>query len=108
MSTGMREAMTMTLEGALWGKTNLKEQSRKDGQRVLLESTTHVPSWFHWHSLLHHMIDVGACAWALLMHSVIKRRFKHLTGCDLTPTIRVRLVVLIMLHDLGKVQVGFQ
>jgi CRISPR-associated endonuclease/helicase Cas3 len=98
----------MRLEGALWGKTNLRELSRKADRRVLLEGASHLPEGFRWHSLLHHMIDVGACVEALLMTPVVMRRFKRLTGRDLNPALLARLVVLVMLHDFGKAQSDFQ
>jgi CRISPR-associated endonuclease/helicase Cas3 len=94
--------------GGVWGKTNLRELSRKSGTKVLLQTVGDLPKGLRWHSLLHHKIDVGACAEALLNNPVIKRLFRHMTGCDLTPVVAARLVVLIMLHDLGKVMADFQ
>jgi CRISPR-associated endonuclease/helicase Cas3 len=89
--------------GDVWGKTNLRR-----GSKVLLETVSHLPEEFRWHSLIHHMIDVGACAEALLGNRVIRRLFRHMTGCELTPVGTARVVVLIMLHDLGKVMADFQ
>ena len=94
--------------GDVWGKTNLRELSRKEGKEVRLETVSHQPKGFRWHSLIHHMIDVGACAEALLGNRVIRRLFQHMTGCELTPVIAARLVILVMLHDLGKVPADFQ
>lgn len=104
-NTGKFEMAQM---GEIWGKTNLKELSRKAGHKILLESTSHLPPGFRWHSLLHHMIDVGACAESLLKNPVIIRRFEHIAGCRLTPALMARLIVLVMLHDLGKAQADFQ
>ncbi len=96
------------MQGALWGKTNLRHLSNLSGRRVLLDSASHVPDGYRWHSLLHHMIDVGACAEALLTTPVICNRFEHITRCSLTSVIRARLVTLVMLHDFGKAQADFQ
>jgi CRISPR-associated endonuclease/helicase Cas3 len=92
----------------LWGKTNLTTLSKNSNQRVFLKDADDRPDGFRWHSLLHHMIDVGACAEALLATPVMAKRFKHLTGVDLTPAITARLTVLVMLHDFGKAQSVFQ
>jgi len=94
--------------GEVWGKTNLKALPKKEGERVLLKTVSDLPEGFRWHSLLHHMIDVGACAEALLSNPVIASRFRHMSGCNLTDIVTARLAVLIMLHDLGKVMADFQ
>ena len=61
------------------------------------------------HLLEHHLADVGACFEALLGQSVIRRRLAHTAGWDdVDPTTAARLCVFAALHDIGKVNVGFQ
>lgn len=59
-------------------------------------------------SLLGHSIDVAAVTAALLQMSTIRRRMGRLAKRELTPTDIDRLAVLAILHDMGKVNVGFQ
>ena len=55
------------------------------------------------------MADVGACLEALLAQPTICRRLARSGGLDdLAPSTIARLCVLAALHDVGKVNVGFQ
>ena len=61
------------------------------------------------HLLEHHMADVGACLEALLAQPTIRRRLASSGGRDeLDPATVARLSVFAALHDIGKVNVGFQ
>ena len=61
------------------------------------------------HLLEHHLADVGACLEALLAQPTIRRRLARSGGRDDldAPTI-ARLCVFAALHDIGKVNIGFQ
>lgn len=62
-----------------------------------------------WHSLVDHSADVAACFEAILSRSLTRRRLARLGGReDLTPVQVSRLSVLAALHDLGKLNHGFQ
>ena len=83
-------------------------------------STTPAYTRFHWaksdranperiHLLEHHLADVGACFEALLRQSTISQRLARAGELEeLHPTIAARLCVLVALHDIGKVNMGFQ
>ena len=61
------------------------------------------------HLLEHHLADVGACFEALLAQPTIRRRLARTVGHDdLDDTTVARLCVFAALHDIGKVNVGFQ
>ena len=61
------------------------------------------------HLLEHHLADVGAVFEALLRQPTIKRRLARCGGLeDLDDVTVARLSVLAALHDIGKVNVGFQ
>ena len=61
------------------------------------------------HLLEHHLADVGACFEALLGQLTIRRRLARSGGLDdLDETMAARLCLLAALHDIGKVNVGFQ
>ncbi len=76
--------------GRFWGKAD-----RQDRSRV--------------HLLEHHLADVGACFEVLLQQPLIRRRLAQTAGRqDLDATTRARLCVLAALHDIGKVNAGFQ
>ena len=73
-----------------WGKSD-----RQDPQRI--------------HLLEHHLADVAACFEALLQQPTIRKRLAHAGGLnDLDATTVARLCVFIALHDIGKVNIGFQ
>ena len=61
------------------------------------------------HLLEHHLADVGACFEALLKQPTIRKRLAHAgdltTLCDATIA---RLSLFAALHDIGKLNVGFQ
>ena len=61
------------------------------------------------HLLEHHLADVGTCFEALLAQPTIRRRLAHIAGPDDIDAITAaRLCVFATLHDIGKVNLGFQ
>ena len=61
------------------------------------------------HLLEHHLADVGACLEALLAQATIRQRLANTAGrADLDDATAARLAVFAALHDIGKVNVGFQ
>ena len=61
------------------------------------------------HLLEHHLADVGACMEALLRQPTIGRRLASAGGRDgLDEATAARLAVFAALHDIGKVNIGFQ
>ncbi len=61
------------------------------------------------HLLEHHLADVGACFEKLLQQPTIHQRLARSAGRDhLDDTTAARLAILAALHDIGKVNVGFQ
>ena len=61
------------------------------------------------HLLEHHLADVGACLEALLAQPTIRRRLARSGGRDVLDEATIaRLSVFAALHDIGKVNVGFQ
>ncbi len=61
------------------------------------------------HLLEHHLADVGACFEALLAQPIIRHRLARTAGLDdLDAATAARLAVFAALHDIGKVNVGFQ
>ena len=61
------------------------------------------------HLLEHHLADVGACFEALLDQPIIRHRLARTAGRDhLDDATTARLAVFAALHDIGKVNVGFQ
>ncbi len=61
------------------------------------------------HPLECHLADVGACFEAILRQPTIKRRAASAGGLhDLDAAIAARLAVFAALHDIGKVNIGFQ
>ncbi|MYB84417.1 MAG: CRISPR-associated helicase Cas3' [Chloroflexi bacterium] len=61
------------------------------------------------HLLEHHMADVGACFEALLVQPTIRQRLARSGGSDTLDDATVaRLALFAALHDIGKVNVGFQ
>ena len=75
---------------------------------------------FHWaksdrqnprriHLLEHHLADVGACLEALLVQPTIRQRLASVGGLpSLDNATAARLALFAALHDIGKVNVGFQ
>ncbi|MEO8257369.1 MAG: CRISPR-associated helicase Cas3' [Acidobacteriota bacterium] len=76
-----------------WGKL-----SRQDGG-------TGVAAW---HPLADHCADVASVAEALLCLPVWRRRLARMAGEDLSDVTCARLCVLAALHDIGKLNIGFQ
>ena len=61
------------------------------------------------HLLEHHLADVGACFESLLYQPTIRRRLAYTAGWNDIDTITAaRLSVFAALHDIGKVNLGFQ
>ena len=61
------------------------------------------------HLLEHHLADVGACFEALLRQPTIRRRLARAGGWDdLDNATAARLAVFAAMHDIGKVNIGFQ
>ena len=61
------------------------------------------------HLLEHHLADVGACFEALVEQPSIRRGLAHAGGmAELDEATAARLAVLAALHDIGKVNAGFQ
>lgn len=61
------------------------------------------------HLLEHHLADVGACFEALLRQPLLRQRLAHAAGWnDIDDATVARLCVFAALHDIGKVNVGFQ
>ena len=61
------------------------------------------------HLLEHHLADVGACFEALMRQPLIRRRLAHTAGWDdIDDVTAARLCVFAALHDVGKVNIGFQ
>ncbi len=61
------------------------------------------------HLLEHHLADVGACLEALLAQPTIRHRLARTAGRDsLDAATLARLCVFAALHDIGKVNRGFQ
>ena len=88
----------------------------------MMTDTQGAPAYtrFHWaksdrqdsrriHLLEHHLADVGACFEALLAQPTIRDRLAHSGVQDsLDDATGARLAVFAALHDIGKVNVGFQ
>ena len=61
------------------------------------------------HLLEHHLADVGACFEALLAQPTIRRRLARSANLETIDDVMVaRLSLFAALHDIGKVNVGFQ
>ncbi|MFW6189817.1 MAG: CRISPR-associated helicase Cas3' [Planctomycetota bacterium] len=70
------------------------------------DESGHVTSW---HPLKAHSADVAAVAEALLEKTILGRRFARLLGAERPGTaMPARLCMLTALHDVGKVNHGFQ
>lgn len=66
------------------------------------------PAEWGWHPLLDHCADVAAVTQTLLQLPVWQRRLARLAGRELGAADRARLCVLAALHDVGKLNLGFQ
>ena len=63
----------------------------------------------HIHLLEHHLADVASCLEVLLQQPIIQQRLAHTAGRKaLDSTTVARLCVFAALHDIGKVNTGFQ
>jgi len=67
-----------------------------------------IPAEWEWHPLFDHSADVAAVTNALLQLPVWQQRLARLAGRELDTTDRARLCVLAALHDVGKLNLGFQ
>ncbi len=61
-----------------------------------------------WHPLADHCADVAAVAEVLVGLPLWRKRLTRLAGRTLTETCWARVCVLAALHDIGKVNIGFQ
>ncbi|MDH5493888.1 MAG: CRISPR-associated endonuclease Cas3'', partial [Myxococcales bacterium] len=62
-----------------------------------------------WHSLEDHLADVSACFEALLERTILGPRLARLLGQErLSDSLVARLCVFAALHDIGKLNHGFQ
>lgn len=63
----------------------------------------------HLHLLEHHLADVSACFEALLAQPTIRQRLARAGNLDdIDPVTAARLCVFVALHDIGKINIGFQ
>jgi CRISPR-associated endonuclease/helicase Cas3 len=60
------------------------------------------------HHLAHHCADVAACFLAIVRMQVFRARLERAAGRILSEVDIARLVVLVFLHDVGKLHPGFQ
>ena len=86
----------------------------------MVAETTPVYTRRHWaksdredrrsiHLLEHHLADVGACFEVLLKQTTIRQRLARTAGqADLDSATAARLCVFAALHDIGKINTGFQ
>ncbi len=76
-------------------------------QRFWAKSDRNNPSRIH--LLEHHLADVAACFEALLEQPIIRQRLARSADRDnIDAATAARLCVFAALHDIGKVNVGFQ
>jgi CRISPR-associated endonuclease/helicase Cas3 len=61
-----------------------------------------------WHPLIDHCADVAAVAETLLRLPVWQQRMSRLAGREMDTTDQARLCVFAALHDVGKLNLGFQ
>ncbi len=61
-----------------------------------------------WHPLIDHCADVASVVEALVILPVWRRRLTRLAGQDVGDVGWSRLCVLAALHDIGKLNIGFQ
>lgn len=88
MTTG--SATSPAYIGAHWAKSD-----RQNPERI--------------HLLEHHLADVGACFQELLAQPTIRGRLVHAGGLtDMPESTAQRLAAFAALHDIGKVNIGFQ
>ena len=60
------------------------------------------------HHLAHHCADVAACFLAIVSQPVFRSRLDFAADRPLSEVDIARLVVLVFLHDVGKLHPGFQ
>ena len=61
------------------------------------------------HRLEHHCADVAACFEALVRSPVLRKRLQCAAeDCPITEVTLARLAVIVFLHDVGKINSGFQ
>ncbi len=82
------------------------------------EDLTNLSKQFPWgkydkeigiHRLEHHCADVAACFETLVRSPVLRNRLQCAAGdCQLTEVTLARLAVIAFLHDVGKINSGFQ
>ena len=87
--------MTNANDAPAYTRSHWAKSDRQDHRRI--------------HLLEHHLADVGACFEELLAQPTIRQRLAHSGGLDtLDDATAARLALFAALHDIGKVNTGFQ
>ena len=87
--------MTNANDAPAYTRSHWAKSDRQDHRRI--------------HLLEYHLADVGACFEELLAQPTIRQRLAHSGGLDtLDDATAARLALFAALHDIGKVNTGFQ
>ena len=87
--------MTNANDAPAYTRSHWAKSDRQDHRRI--------------HLLEHHLADVGACFEDLLAQPTIRQRLAHSGGLDtLDDATAAWLALFAALHDIGKVNTGFQ
>ena len=87
--------MTNANDAPAYTRSHWAKSDRQDHRRI--------------HLLEHHLADVGACFEELLAQPTIRQRLARSGGLDtLDDATAARLALFAALHDIGKVNIGFQ
>ena len=87
--------MTNANDAPAYTRSHWAKSDRQDHRRI--------------HLLEHHLANVGACFEELLAQPTIRQRLAHSGGLDtLDDATAARLALFAALHDIGKVNTGFQ
>ena len=109
---GLPNSGCLAMRFGRWFDNTREEVTNIDSLPVYIrhfwaKADRHAP--YRVHLLEHHLADVGACLEALLGQPTIRRRLARTAGRDDLDEVTVaRLAVFAALHDIGKVNVGFQ
>lgn len=84
--------------------------SLSDGARVLWGKSEREKNGASWHPLIHHMLDVAACAEAVLEREPERARMLYTEDFGFACYTKAKpwLLALVALHDLGKASPTFQ
>ncbi len=89
------------------GENNRRMENRPYLKQFWGKADRNNPSRIH--LLEHHLADVAACLEVLLKQPIIQHNLAHTAGReDLDDTTVARLCLLAAIHDIGKVNIGFQ